>query len=127
VRGYRITSEVAFFHRRSSAVLFTDLIQQFPQRCFKGLRGIIAQLDLMTQAEPSLPRKLRAIFTDRNAARAALRRVLAWPCEKIVMAHGQPVTHGGQAFPHSGIPLADGVAQPRARSTARQMASTKVG
>jgi hypothetical protein len=98
VRGNRITTEVVFFHRPSATVLFTDLIQQFPPGWFKGWRGLVARLDLMTEAEPTVPRKFRVAFTDRGAARAALRRILAWPAEKVVMAHGRPVERDGQAF-----------------------------
>ena len=98
VRGNRITTEAVFFHRPSATVLFTDLIQQFPPGWFKGWRGLVAKLDLMTEVEPAVPRKFRVAFTDRGAARSALRRILAWPAEKVVIAHGQPVTHGGQAF-----------------------------
>lgn len=96
--GNRITTEVVFFHRPSATVLFTDLIQQFPPGWFKGWRGIVARLDLMIEAEPSVPRKFRVTFNDRNAARASLRRILAWPAEKVVMAHGRPVQRDGQAY-----------------------------
>jgi hypothetical protein len=55
-------------------------------------------LDLMTAAEPSVPRKFRVAFGDRSAARASIHRVLAWPARKVLMAHGQPVTGDGQVF-----------------------------
>ncbi|WP_137933420.1 DUF4336 domain-containing protein [Mesorhizobium comanense] len=96
--GNRITTEVVFFHRRSNTVLFTDLIQHFPPGWFKGWRALVARLDLMVADEPSVPRKFRAAFTDRPVARAAIRRVLAWPAEKVLMAHGEPITTDGQAF-----------------------------
>ena len=35
-----------------------------------------------------MPRKFRAAFVDRKAARVALRRILEWPCGKVLMAHG---------------------------------------
>lgn len=98
MRGNRITTEAVFFHRPSATVLFTDLIQQFPPGWFKGWRGLIARLDLMTEAEPSVPRKFRTAFTDRKAARAALARILDWPAQKVVMAHGAPVERDGRAF-----------------------------
>jgi hypothetical protein len=98
MRGNRITTEVVFFHRRSGTVLFTDLIQQFPPGWFRGWRALIARLDLMTEPEPAVPRKFRAAFTDRRAARAALGRILAWPAGKVVMAHGAPVEQDGRAF-----------------------------
>jgi hypothetical protein len=103
MRGNRITTEIVFFHRGSRTVLFTDLIQHFSPGWFKGWRAIVARLDLMVAAEPSVPRKFRAAFTDRRAARAAIQRVLAWPAEKVLMAHGEPVTEGGQAFIRRGF------------------------
>lgn len=98
LRGNRITTEIVFFHRRSATVLFTDLVQHFRPGWFKGWRALVARLDLMVATEPSVPRKFRAAFTDRRAARTAIQRVLAWPSEKVLMAHGEPITEGGQAF-----------------------------
>lgn len=96
--GNRITTEVVFFHRESGTTIFTDLIQQFPPGWFKGWRALIARLDLMVAAEPSVPRKFRVAFTDRRAAREALQRILAWPTKKVLIAHGPPITDDGKAF-----------------------------
>jgi phage tail protein X len=103
VRGNAITTEVVFFHRPSGTVLFTDLLQQFPPGWFRGWRAIVARLDLMTQPQAAVPRKFRLAFTDRRAAREAVHRILAWPAQKVVMAHGTPVerdprTYLSQAF-----------------------------
>jgi hypothetical protein len=98
MHGNKITTEAVFFHRASATVLFTDLLQQFPPGWFRGWRALVARLDLMTEAEPSVPRKFRVAFTDRQAARAPLARILDWPAEKVVMAHGRPVEQDGQAF-----------------------------
>ncbi|GGC48760.1 DUF4336 domain-containing protein [Chelatococcus reniformis] len=98
VRGNALTSEVVFFHRDSSTAIFTDLIQQLPADWFSGWRAVVAKWDLLLEPQPSVPRKFRATFTDRAAARAALERIRAWPVEKVLMAHGMPVTEDGQAF-----------------------------
>lgn len=98
IRGNRITTEVAFFHRPSRTAIFTDLLQQYPKGWFKGWRGIVAKLDGMTGPTPAVPQKFRTAFADRDAARTALRRILAWPTEKVLMAHGPPVTTDGAAF-----------------------------
>lgn len=98
VRGNRITTEAVFFHRPSRTAIFTDLLQQFPPGWFTGWRAIIARLDLMTMPEASVPRKFRVAFTDRRSAREGLRQILAWPAEKVLMAHGTPVTKDGQAY-----------------------------
>jgi len=98
MQGNAITNEVVFFHRRSATVIFTDLIQQFPANWFSGWRAVVAKWDLMLGPEPSVPRKFRAAFINRRAARASLERILAWPADKVLMAHGTPVTEDGQAF-----------------------------
>lgn len=96
--GNTITTEVVFFHAKSRTMLFTDLIQQFPATWFSGWRRFVARLDLMLGAEPNVPRKFRLAFTNRNAARAALAHVLAWPADKVLMAHGATVGKDGHAF-----------------------------
>jgi hypothetical protein len=98
MRGNVITSEVVFFHRRSRTVIFTDLIQHFAPGWFSGWRAVVARWDLMAAAEPAVPRKFRNAFLNRSAARAALQRILAWPAEKVLMAHAAPIEADGQAF-----------------------------
>jgi len=98
VRGNAITTEVVFFHRRSGSVLFTDLIQQFRPGWFTGWRALVARLDLVVATEASVPRKFRAAFFDRKAARTAVRRILGWPPSKVLMAHGAPIEDDARAF-----------------------------
>jgi hypothetical protein len=98
VCGNLITDEVVFFHRPSRTALFTDLLQQFPDGWFKGWRALVARADLMVGREPAVPRKFRLAFFRRSAARASLATIRAWPVERVVMAHGQPVERDGAAF-----------------------------
>lgn len=95
--GNAITTEIVFFHRQSGTVLFTDLLQQFPDGWFSGWRSIVARWDRMTTPELSVPRKFRVAFTNRKTARASLGRILDWPSEKVVVAHGEPVREDGRA------------------------------
>lgn len=98
VGGNAITTEVVFFHRASRTVLFTDLIQQFDPGWFTGWRAVIARLDRLVGTAAAVPQKFRLAFTDRRAARAAIRRIMAWPAETVLMAHGAPVMADGAAF-----------------------------
>lgn len=98
VEGNVITTEAVFFHHSSRTVLFTDLIQQFPKDWHSGWRRIVAKLDLMTEPQPSVPRKFRLAFTKRQLARRSIEQILEWPAEKVIMAHGTPVKEDGQAF-----------------------------
>jgi hypothetical protein len=98
MRGSAIAEEVVFFHRKSGVALFADLLQNFPKGWFRGWQALVAQLDGMVADEPRMPQKFRLAFTNRAAARASLARVLAWPVERVVMAHGEPIRSDGAAF-----------------------------
>lgn len=95
-----IMTEAVFFHRASGTVLFTDLLQNLPPSWYSGWRALIARLDLMLMPEPGVPRKFRLAFTDKAATRAAIRQVLTWPVERVLMAHGTPVTADAPAYLH---------------------------
>ena len=96
VRGNRITTEVVFFHRESATVLVTDLVQQIPKGWFRGWRALVARLDLMTGPVPSVPRKFRIATTDKVAAREDITRILEWPVQRLVIAHGNPMQAGAK-------------------------------
>ena len=96
VRGSRLTTEAVFYHRDSATVLVTDLVQQIPKGWYRGWRAVVARLDLMTASRPSVPRKFRMATRDRSTARADVARILEWPSDRLVMAHGAPIPSGGQ-------------------------------
>jgi hypothetical protein len=98
MRENAIAEEVVFFHRKSGTVLFADLLQNFPHGWFGGLQALIARADGMVGTEARTPNKFRLAFTDRKAARASVERILAWPAEKVLMAHGTPVQADGSAY-----------------------------
>ena len=98
MHGNLITTEVVFFHGKSRTVLVADLIQQLPNNLLSGWRAIVAKLDLMVGPEPSVPRKFRIAFTNRRAARDSLKHILAWPTEKVLMAHGTPVEKDAREY-----------------------------
>lgn len=96
--GNRITTEIVFFHRESRTAIFADLLQQFPRGWFRGWRALVARLDLMVAGEPAVPRKFRIAFNDRRAARQSLQRILSWPTDRVIMAHGPLISSDGQTF-----------------------------
>ena len=98
VRGSFAMTEVVFFHRASGAAIFADLIENLPRDWFKGWRGLLARLDGIVAPNPGAPREWRASFVDRAAARAALERILTWPIERVLIAHGEPASADGAAF-----------------------------
>jgi hypothetical protein len=98
VHGNRITTEAVFFHRASGTALFTDLLQQIPPHLLTGWRKLVAKFDRMTGDEPQVPMKFRLATTNRRAARQALTRILAWPAQKVLIAHGEPVERDAQTY-----------------------------
>jgi len=98
MRGSFALTEVVFFHHASRSVLFADLVQNFPRDWFKGWRGLVARLDGIVAPNPGAPREWRASFLDRRAARGALDRILAWPIERVLIAHGEPAIANDAAF-----------------------------
>ena len=98
VRGSFAMTEVVFFHRASRTAIFADLIENFPRDWFKGWRGVAARLDGIVAPHPGAPREWRLSFTDRRAARAALERILRWPIERVLIAHGESASINGAAF-----------------------------
>ena len=98
LHGSFALTEIVFFHRHSRTALFADLIQNFPPDWFKGWRGVVARLGGIVAPHPSAPSDWRSSFVNREAARTALSRVLAWPIERVVIAHGGVSTTGGAAF-----------------------------
>lgn len=98
VRGSFALTEVVFFHGRSGTAIFGDLIQNFPGNWFKGWQSVMARLGGIVAPHPSAPSDWRSTFLRRRAARAALDRILAWPIERVVIAHGACASDDGQAF-----------------------------
>ena len=96
--GSLAMTEIVFFHCPSRTALFADLIENFRPDWFKGWRGIAARLDGIVMPYGGAPREWRLTFTNRNAARAALARILAWRPEQVLMAHGEIVRSGGADF-----------------------------
>lgn len=96
--GNALLTECVFFHHASGTALFTDLLQNLPVDWYRGWRKLVARLDLMTEQIPTVPRKFRIAFRDRALARAALDRVESWPVERVLMAHGAPISSGGRDF-----------------------------
>ena len=88
----------AVFHRVSRTTMFADLIQNLPRDWFSGWRGVVARLDGICAPNPGAPREWRASFLNRRAARAALERVLSWPIDRVLIAHGEPAIGDGTAF-----------------------------
>ena len=80
-----------------AAAIFTNLIQQPLPGLHNGWHRVVARMDLMVGATPNVPRKFLLGFRDRTKARASVEKLLEWPVERVLMAHGAPITANGHA------------------------------
>lgn len=101
-RGSIMMDEIVFFHRPSQTVILADLIEAFSADFLKEhwswWQRPLATLDGVTLGKPGAPREWRLSFTTRAPARAAREKVLGWPAERVVMAHGEWQRADGHAF-----------------------------
>ena len=95
--GSFVMEEVVFFHRASRSVIVTDLVQKFDPTTLHGWRGALMRLDGVVGPDGSTPRDWRLSFWNRRAARAALRKALAWNPQRLIIAHGEWVCENGCA------------------------------
>lgn len=93
-RGRPYENEVVFFHRASRTLLLCDLAFNFGPRTALPTRWLMRLLRSYGRFGPSTldPWLIR----DRAAARASLERILAWDFDRVVVAHGEVLEHGGQ-------------------------------
>lgn len=94
VRGAPRLEEVVFLHRSSRTLLLTDLA--FHVRHSESRFTRIAMRLNGGYGRFGATRMLRSTFRDRSAARASLDFVLGWDFDRVVMAHGDVLDHGGR-------------------------------
>jgi hypothetical protein len=86
VRGIPVTNEVVFFHRPSATLIASDLAFNIGASS-KTLTRIAFRLSgAYDRLSPTLLERL--FVRDRSAFRKSLTRILEWPFERVVVAHG---------------------------------------
>lgn len=99
VRGNRMITEVAFFHRQSRTLILVDLIENITD----STPGVGWQLKFWWKAvfrmwnHPKPAPEYQIGWKDKKAAAASLRRILAWDFERIIIAHGDLIEENAKA------------------------------
>ena len=94
LEGFPFANEVVFFHQPSATLIATDLAfnvgASSPRltRLFFRLGGTFGRLS------PTLLERL--LVRDRVAFRRSMERILEWPFERVVVAHGDVSENGGR-------------------------------
>lgn len=93
-RGSIAMSEVVFFHHASRTAIIGDLIQHFRDEQASGWMRLVMRLGGLVGEHGGTPADWRASFLRHGPARTALRKVLGWNPQQLLIAHGQCVHTG---------------------------------
>lgn len=97
-----VMDELIFFHRASSSAIIADLSQTFSERFLKRrwpwwMRPV-ARFSRMVEGWGYPPIDYRISFRNRATARPKIRELIGKHPEHVVVAHGEIVRTGGEAF-----------------------------
>lgn len=93
--GVPLVNETVFFHRSSGTAIFTDICQMWSgpldwkASLYARLTGVRNVL--------TIPRTVRLLIKDKAALRTSALQVLAWPVQRVVVAHNSVIEEGAQA------------------------------
>lgn len=99
VRGNRMISEVAFFHRKSRTLILVDMIENVTD----STPGVCWQLKFWWKVvfrmwnRPKPAPEYQMGWKDKSAAATSLRRILAWDFERIIISHGDLIEKNAKA------------------------------
>jgi hypothetical protein len=96
VPGSRIHREAVFFHRPTRTLILTDLIENFEPGKLPWHLRLFTKVAGNQDPDGSMPRDLRLTF-DRDALRDAVRRMIGWAPERVILSHGRWYRSNGTA------------------------------
>jgi hypothetical protein len=88
-------TEAVLFHRPSSTLVLTDLAFHLTSFASGFDRLVWRAFGVPAGFGPSRSARW-TLLRDRDAVRPFLRRLLEWPFERIVVAHGDPIERSGR-------------------------------
>ncbi|MFK8185980.1 MAG: DUF4336 domain-containing protein [Phormidesmis sp.] len=97
-QGSRFMDEVVFFHRKSSTLILTDLIENFEPDKVSQRFGWLTKVVGIADPDGQTPLDLRmTFFGQKEQARSSLQQMLQWNPEKVLLAHGRWYEENGAA------------------------------
>lgn len=94
-------NETVLFHGASGTLISADLVENFshhdhwPTRWYLKIGGIYGRA--------SWHRLMRFVYLGRRKARASIDRILALPIERVMVAHGDNITHDAKRVLREGL------------------------
>jgi len=92
--GFPFANEVVFFHRPSTTLIATDLAFNHGSSSPPLTRLAFRLAGTYGRLSPTLLERI--MVRDRAAFRESLERILEWPFERVVIAHGEVSETGGR-------------------------------
>ena len=92
--GFPLANEVVFFHRPSATLIATDLAFNVGSSSPPLTRLAFRLGGSYGRLSPTLLERL--LVRDRAAFRHSLERILEWPFDRVVVAHGEVSEKGGR-------------------------------
>ncbi len=94
VDGFPFANEVVFFHRPSATLIATDLAFKIGASSPPLTRLVFRLAGTFGRLSPTLLERL--LVRDKAAFRRSLTRILEWPFERVVVAHGEVSEQGSR-------------------------------
>ncbi|MGB3446470.1 MAG: DUF4336 domain-containing protein [Xanthobacteraceae bacterium] len=86
----RYMTEVVFFHRLSRTLILTDFIENFEaDKLSSWWMRVLTRLGGVRDPDGSMPRDMRATYSDRATLKAAVETMIGWNPERVILAHGR--------------------------------------
>ncbi len=95
VEGFPFANETVWLHKASRTLILTDLCQWWEGELGFGAKAYARLTG--TRARLAVPRTIRLMIKDRAAFDASARKILAWPFERVVVAHNAIIDAGAHA------------------------------
>ena len=91
--------ECVFYHKGSSTLIVTDLVENFPGQDFNYWQRVIAKGVGILAPNGKMPLDWRLSFMfGKTDARTHINRLLAWDPKILVMSHGEIVKENANKF-----------------------------
>lgn len=94
-RGSVMMEEVVFFHKKSSTVIFTDLIENIEPKDPSIIFSLLLEVGDNKYPKARTPRDLRASFLDKKVALSCYQKIKNWNPSKIIFSHGKIILEDG--------------------------------
>ena len=96
VRGSQVHQEAVFFHKASSTLILTDLIENFEAEKLPFWMRPLTRMAGIQDPNGQMPRDMRMTFRKgQDELRRAVQQMIDWAPERVIVAHGRWYTSGG--------------------------------